>query len=71
MGLQTRRASAGFSLLAETAGRFSRPPVIHTQVAAQYGKDSHELASTGLKKTSEYKKRGPKPASAPHTPPAS
>ena len=43
-------------------------PVIHTQVAAQYGKDSDELASTGLKKTSEYKKRGPKPTSAPPTP---
>ncbi|WP_309709924.1 hypothetical protein [Armatimonas sp.] len=36
--------------------------------AAQYGKDSDELASTGLKKSSEYKKRGPKPASAPPTP---
>jgi hypothetical protein len=35
-------------------------PLIHTQVAAQYGKDSDELASTGLKKASEYKKRGPK-----------
>jgi hypothetical protein len=34
--------------------------VIHTQVAAQYGKDSDALASTGLKKTSQYKKRGPK-----------
>ncbi|WP_395089888.1 hypothetical protein [Armatimonas sp.] len=38
---------------------------IHTQVAAQYGKDSDELASTGLKKASEYKKRGPKPAATP------
>ncbi len=28
---------------------------IHTQVAAQYGKDSNELAPVGLKKTSEYK----------------
>ncbi len=30
---------------------------IHTQVAAQYGKDSNELAAVGLKKTSEYKPR--------------
>ena len=30
---------------------------IHTQVAAQYGKDSNELASVGLKKTSKYKPR--------------
>ena len=33
---------------------------IHTQVAAQYGKDSDALASTGLKKSSEYKRRTPK-----------
>ena len=35
------------------------------QVAAQFGKDSDELATTGVKKESEYKKRGankPKPA---------
>jgi hypothetical protein len=29
-------------------------PVIHMLVAVQYGKDSDELASMGLKKTSEY-----------------
>lgn len=40
---------------------------IRTQVAAQYGKDSDELASVGLKKTSEYKRRGPK-AKAPAVP---
>ena len=34
---------------------------IRTQVAAQYGKDSDEMAAVGLKKTSEYKPRTRKP----------
>jgi hypothetical protein len=34
---------------------------IRTQVAAQYGKDSDEVAAVGLKKTSEYKPRTRKP----------
>ena len=31
----------------------------HTQVAAQYGKDSNEYAALGLTKESEVKRRGP------------
>ena len=34
---------------------------IRTQIAAQYGRDSDELAAVGLKKTSEYKPRTRKP----------
>lgn len=34
---------------------------IRTQVAAQYGRDSDEVAAVGLKKTSEYKPRTRKP----------
>lgn len=38
------------------------------QVAAQFGKDSDELASTGVKKESEYKRRGVnKPKTTPPT----
>ena len=37
----------------------------HTQVESQYGKDSDELASVGLKKVSEYKPRGRKPTDPP------
>lgn len=33
---------------------------VDAQVGAQYGKDSNEYQSLGLKKKSEYKKRGAK-----------
>ncbi len=52
-------AARDATALVEKALRAMRT-TIHTQVGSQYGKDSNQYASLGLKKTSEYKKRGPR-----------
>jgi hypothetical protein len=41
---------------------------MRTQVKAQFGEDSNELQSVGLKKKSEYKKGGKKAKKTPPTP---